>query len=216
MNRRILPALPYPIATLVLSDTCPNCGVYSRFTHRANTESKGRVGSVFVCESCFSFLYVEWELHTTNANNPNVTNPKYVSLSLPEADLTYVPGTVKKDFNEARTCYGATCYNAFASMCRRTIQSIFTDKGAEGKSKVEKQFASFKEEYSDQEANEILEELIKAGHDGAHPHLPEVTEPRATLMLRLMNDLLDQLYNRPGRIAEAGKKRAAEIGKVQK
>ena len=212
-TRNILPSLPYPVASLVLRDTCSTCGVYSKFTYKTHTETNGRIASVFLCESCLHFAYIEWKFIAGDQKNPTVADPQYIGIALPETNLTYVPGSVSKDFDEARKCFGAGCYNAFASMCRRTIQSIFEDKGSEGRTKIEKQFANFREEYPDEETIDTLDQLIKAGHDGAHPHLPEVSETRANIMLQLMNDLFDQLYNRPGRILAASEKRKDDIEK---
>ena len=41
-----------------------------------------------------------------------------------------LPPAVERLFREALQCYNADCYNAFASMCRRTVQTATADLGS--------------------------------------------------------------------------------------
>jgi len=99
-------------------------------------------------------------------------------------------------------------------MCRRAIQSICIDAGVEGSNKVVAQLADFKslirisEESEDSKA---LDAIILIGHDGAHPHLPVVDQNRAELLLIILQDVLDGIYNKPGRIRAAAKLRSDAI-----
>ena len=49
---------------------------------------------------------------------------------------TYLPEDVEVLFREALDCYSNASYNAFASMCRRTMQAAFVDLGEAGKLRV--------------------------------------------------------------------------------
>jgi hypothetical protein len=124
-------------------------------------------------------------------------------LAMPKVDWTYISPEVRRDFTEALRCFAVECYNAFAAMCRRTIQTICADHTIKGKSKVQKQVDEFKKQIEDEEMSELLDELVKSGHDGAHPYFPIIDRTRADIILALMVDLLDQVYSRRGRIAEA-------------
>jgi len=55
----------------------------------------------------------------------------------------------------------------------------------------------------DSETFETLKSIIIAGHDGAHPHLPELSPDRAQILLELMKDVIYQLFVRRGKIEEA-------------
>ena len=56
---------------------------------------------------------------------------------------------------------------------------------------------------ADDETFEQLHQIMLTGHDGAHPHLPELSAARAAVLLQLMKDVLYQLYVRPAKIREA-------------
>lgn len=49
------------------------------------------------------------------------------------------------------------------------------------------------------------------GHDGAHPHLPEVNEKRAEVLLRLLQDLTYELYTRREKVKESKELRTQTI-----
>lgn len=137
-------------------------------------------------------------------------------IAVPGSNLAFVPEDVKKEYQEALKCYGIICYNAFAAMCRRTLQQICMHKEIKGSDKVKKQVAKLKEELGDPEMSEILDALVVAGHNGAHPHLPMVNEKRAEIILALMNDIIDQIYNRPGRLEKAKKLRKEALEESKK
>ena len=56
---------------------------------------------------------------------------------------------------------------------------------------------------ADEETFRILHQLMLSGHDGAHPHLPALSEARAAILMQLMKDVLYQLFVRPAKIREA-------------
>ena len=211
------PEMPKPITELRVRGTCPYCSSYSYFNYIASSPSninKDVVGSIYHCVSCRNIIFIKWGVKEIRSNISWVRSPELMHIQTPEADLQYVPEEIKKEYAEALKCFGINCYNAFSAMSRRTIQAICLDKNIGGTAKVKKQVQRLIEEFGDIEIEEILDELIKTGHNGAHPHLPKVDKERAALTLRLMNDLLDQIYNRPGRIEEIKKMRASSSQKT--
>lgn len=119
-------------------------------------------------------------------------------------EFAYLKGDVEEDFREALTCYSNLCFNAFASMCRRTVQSVCTDFGAEGKDRVLNQLQDLKGMAEiDDDTFGLLKQIIIEGHDGAHPHLPKLNQNRAAVLLELIKDVLYQLYVRKGKLQEA-------------
>jgi hypothetical protein len=70
-----------------------------------------------------------------------------------------------------------SAFNAFAAMCRRCVQSAATNLGAKGKDKVLRQLQDLKDMAEvDEETYKLLSQIIIEGHDGAHPHLPLLTQ----------------------------------------
>jgi hypothetical protein len=56
-------------------------------------------------------------------------------------------------------------------------------------------------------------EVMLAGHDGSHPHLPAIDAPRAEVILSLLQDLTYELYTRPGKVKQAAELRRGAIQK---
>ena len=210
-----LPSEPSIIEEKSVSGICPYCSCNSQFTlvSHVNASTDNNKGSgIYICFSCHNYIYIEWDYYI-HGFNEGYCNPVIVNDSKPIFDFKYIPPLVIAPFREAIICYSKNCFNAFAAMCRRTIQAIFQDKGIESTTRIHNQLFHFIEQNNDTELNDIFNELIKSGHDGSHPHLPEVTNDRAILMLTLMDDIFDQIYRRPGRIGEAKRLRDNVIEK---
>ena len=126
----------------------------------------------------------------------------------------HLPEPVARDFKEALTCYSNLCPNATAAMCRRTIQSAAESLGVTGTDKVNSQILDIKVLAGiDDDTFVGLKQAMIAGHDGAHPHLPVVTQQRAAILVEVMKDVLYQLFVRQGKIKEAMKLRQEAIDK---
>ena len=203
---------------------CAHCGVLSNVsaTSIPRYEYLDRfrprvVGIGYRCDSCNypvflrfnvfnyvdSYHRVELDTHFEEVERPKET-----------FEFQYLPDEVEQDFREALISYSNSCFNAFAAMCRRCVQSISAHLGAKGKDKVLKQLQDLKEMAEiDEETFDILKQIIIDGHDGAHPHLPSLNVERASILLELIKDVLYQIYVRKGKLQEAMKKRQQAIDK---
>lgn len=207
---------------------CPHCGVQSNITaisipryELAMRYQPAKLGIVYRCDSCNDPVYMQFEAidYQPGNNILRINQLKYqeVQKSHETFDYKYLSVEVADNFREALTCYSNACYNAFAGMCRRTVQTIFTELGASGKDKVLAQLRDVRETASlDDEAYSILEQVTLFGHDGAHPNLPKLSPERVTVMLELMKDILYQLFVRKGKIQESIelRKKAIQSGKA--
>jgi hypothetical protein len=123
-------------------------------------------------------------------------------------DFDRLPGTVASDFREALIFYSQGCFNAFAAISRRTIQSASSMLGAKGEDKVLKQIEDLRElAQVDEETFSVIKQLVISGHDAAHPHLPALQPERAEILLEPMKDVLYQLFVRQHKLEEAAAKR---------
>ena len=103
-------------------------------------------------------------------------------------------------------------WNGFASICRRAIQSVCNDHDVKGKAKVEKQAKAFTENFDlDEETNELINQIILTGHDGAHPHLPLVSKERAEKLFAFMQEIVRQVYDLPSLLGESKKLRTEAV-----
>lgn len=197
------------------SIVCPHCGVNSSAVpisvpkyHLMLRFQLSEVGIVARCSSCNRAVFM---LHRVaqlrNPSHPQliVDGFQLVDKGVEPFDVQYLAGAVLEDFNEALICYANSCWNAFAAMCRRCIQSVCESFGADGTTKVQAQLKDLAAMgVADEDTFAQLHQIILSGHDGAHPHLPALSQARAAVLLQLMKDVLYQLYVRPAKIREAG------------
>lgn len=208
---------PQNILDSDLTLRCPHCNVHAGMTaisipryelvHRFRLN---QVGVVFRCDACNKPVFLQFAVEL---NNPLRLSEDYKQIqgALEHFEHKYLPPEVAEDFKEALVCYASSSYNAFAAMCRRCLQSVATDLGADGSTKIEAQLKDLREMgIADDETFGQLKQIMLAGHDGAHPHLPKLSQDRAGILLQLMKDVLYQLYVRPGKVREAAELRAQE------
>jgi hypothetical protein len=63
----------------------------------------------------------------------------------------------------------------------------------------------------DESGKDAALQIMLVGHDGAHPHLPDVSAERADVLLALLRDIAYQMYTRPGKVRESAQLRKAAI-----
>lgn len=195
-------------------DKCPHCNtdkpLLTMISDIAVTERHSggnhRVWKKYSCRTCGGVI-----LAASPNDNSEVTE-MYPSGSQETFDYEYLPNEVADNFREALSCYSISRFNAFAAMCRRTIQSMSADLGADGKDKVLQQLKDLKDmAHVDDETFEQLKQIVIAGHDGSHPYLPKLNLERAGILLELMKDVLYQIYVRKEKIKKAMELRRQSI-----
>lgn len=160
------------------------------------------------CSSCNRAIFLRY--HVLQITNPISLSDGFeiINRGVEPFETQYLAGAVLDDFNEALICYANSCWNAFAAMCRRCIQSVCESFGTEGTAKVQAQLRDLQAMgVADEETFAQLHQIMLTGHDGAHPHLPALSPARAAVLLQLIKDVMYQLYVRPAKIREAAKLR---------
>lgn len=191
---------------------CPHCNAFSNitaisiprieFVRRFNLK---KVGISYRCNACNIPIFFRFDIIGIHENCITISD-KYEEVERPTEsfEFNYLPEELSNGFKEALTCFSNSCFNAFGSMCRRCVQSISTKLGAKGSDKVLRQLQDIKDMTDmDIETFDILKQIIIAGHNGAHPHLPELSPERAKILLELMKDVLYQLFVRKAKIQES-------------
>jgi Domain of unknown function (DUF4145) len=193
---------------------CHHCGIHSnisavsvpRFEFLARFQPK-TIGIAYRCDSCNFPVFLRFRVTQYDVGNHRIQLSdtfEEVERASETFDFQYLPATVADEFREALTCYSQSCYNAFAAMCRRCIQAAFTALGSAGKDRIVAQLKDVRDTAAlDDETFEVLNQIVIAGHDGAHPHLPRLSPERAAVLLELMKDVLYQLFVRKAKIQEA-------------
>ncbi len=119
-------------------------------------------------------------------------------------DCTYLPEDVELLFKEALTCFSGGAHNAFASMCRRTAQALFSDLGEAGKLKLFDALNEVRDltALAPDTFAKIRSVLFGIASD-PRPGIPLLHSHEAGVLLEVMKDLLYQTYVRRGRLEQA-------------
>lgn len=212
--------LPCDISHIRISGLCPHCKTFATYTlnltpiFNAIRRTQRTVVAGYSCDMCLGSIPIRWEITTANSSTIRVMNPKEILRVQEPFDFEHVPHEVKKEIEEGLDCLSVRAYNGFAAMCRRAMQALCTNLGADSTSKVEKQIGDVVILAGlDEETHNLMRQAMLSGHDGSHPHLPEVDIGRAIILLQLLRDLTYQLYTRPGKIKEADTLRQNAIAK---
>ena len=116
-----------------LALTCPHCEVLSRITpvsvpdfNQITMHKPAQVGLVYRCEACNGPVFLRFQVKLYGGSRVELS-PSFVELErAPEKfNFSYLPEESEQLFREALATFSSGCYNAFASMCRRTAQAVF-------------------------------------------------------------------------------------------
>jgi hypothetical protein len=201
---------------------CPHCNLSVSVTAISLPDYKQlsrykpeKVGIGYKCNSCNEPVFLKFTILKYALPQLYIAiSDQFESVESPRVNFEYeyVESPVKEDLKEALLCYSNKAYNAFAAMCRRTVQSAAASLGSAGNDKVQRQLLDLKEMAAiDDETFNVLKQIMIDGHDGAHPHLPSLSSQRADVLLELIKDVIYQLFVRKAKIAKAAELRREQI-----
>jgi hypothetical protein len=192
--------------------TCPHCQTLTHLTVVATPRFEDlsrrkpkHVGIVFRCDACLEPIFLKFVVKAYTALRVDLA-ANYVEIERARENfpLTYLPEEAEELFKEALNCYAAGCFNAFASMSRRTAQSLFRELGERGKLELFdtlQQIRSLAE--LDDETFTTLRAVLFGSDSDPWPHQPYITAERAGILLEVMRDLLYQTFVRKARLLQA-------------
>ena len=135
-----------------LALSCPHCHVLAHITpvsvpdfNQLQLYKPSQVGVVYRCEACNAPIFLKFPVKVYAGSRVELS-PSFVELERPREkfSFTHLPEEVETLFKEALACFSSGCYNAFASMCRRTAQAVFADLGEAGKLELYDELASIR------------------------------------------------------------------------
>lgn len=191
---------------------CPHCQVLAHITpvsvpdfNALQQHKPSQVGLVYRCESCNAPVFLRFAVKLYAGSRVELA-PNFVELerSRERFNFTYLPEEMELLLKEAFTCFTATCYNAFASMCRRIAQCVFADLGEEGKLGLYNELANIRRLAElDDESFAIVKKVLFEVDTPGRPSLPVIEAFQAGVLLEVVKDLLYQAYVRRGRLQQA-------------
>jgi hypothetical protein len=195
-----------------LALTCPHCQVVAHLTVSAvprfeelQAYRPAQVGIVFRCDACHSPVFLRYGVRMYAASRIELS-PQFVEVerAREKFSFTYLPEEVELLFKEALTCFSSGACNAFASMCRRTVQAVFTDLGEAGKLRLFDELNAVRElaALSTDTFGKLKSILFGTATD-PRPNIPLLDGYEAGIVLEVMKDLLYEAYVRKGKLQQA-------------
>lgn len=191
---------------------CPHCQVFSHLTavsvpqfNQLAASKPSHVGLVYRCDSCNAPVFLRFPVKIYAGNRVELaTNFQELERPREKFTYTYLPEETELLFKEALGCYAHGNFNAFASMCRRTAQSVYKDLGESGKLKVFDQLSDIRGMAElDAETFSLLKKILFDNDTDSYPNLPALMGEQAGILLEVMKDLLYQAYIRRGKLQQA-------------
>lgn len=211
-------------AALALPGECPHCHAHARLTPVSVPDFAGlqrdapqRVGIVFRCNACGVPRFFRFSVRRQDAEHIELAGNGQELERAPERyAFAYLPANVARLFREALACHASDCFNAFASMCRRSAQAVFEDLGEVGRLRMFDTLEDIIELCElDGDTTHLLRSVIFGGTGDRDASLPQVDASHAGVLLEAMKDLLYQTYIRREKLTRAMRMRrffAAQSG----
>ena len=185
---------------------CPHCGAHAQLipaaTPHYSTIALRRPRQVplgFYCSACGEPRFARANIRSIDANRVELSSTVVeIERTKEHFPDSYLPAEMRALFDEALRCYSADIPNAFASMCRRTLEASSAD--------AERYRAAFEEtvrigEIDAPMAGTLQRVLFDDGD------LPTIDAGQAAVLIEIMKDMLYQCHVRAAKFHAAMKMR---------
>jgi len=194
------------------SSQCPHCGAHAHLTPTATPDFMDlqrlrptSAGVVLHCDGCKAPLFRKYRIKNFG--------PQRIEFHADGIDVekreerfstNYLPPIIAAYFKDAMGCYRAGLVQAFAAMCRLTIQAVISERGESMQLKLYDQvddIASLAE--LDEESMTVVQDILFDTRADTIYQAGELDRGNAAILLEVMKDLLHQVYIRRGRLSKA-------------
>lgn len=192
--------------------TCPHCQIAAHISVGAvprfedlQLHKPRQVGVVYFCDNCHAPVFLRYSVRAYAGTRIELS-PLHteVERAREKFSFTYLPADVEQLFREALTCYTAGASNAFASMCRRTLQAVFADVGEAGRLRLFDELNHVRELAGlGPEVHGKLRSILFGTESDPRPNPPLLDGQEAGIVLEVVKDLLYETYVRRGKLQQA-------------
>jgi hypothetical protein len=195
-----------------LALTCPHCSVLAHITPLAvpgfaelTASRPKQIGVVYRCDACNAPIFLRFNVRGYSAERIELSSHfSEVERPIEKFTFTYLPQDIEVLLRETLLCYSHGMFNAFASMCRRTMQAVFADLGEPGKLRVFDELNNVRDMAEiDVSVFACIKRVLFDTDADTAPSLPLLDDDQAGLLLEVIKDLLYQSYVRKGRLQQA-------------
>lgn len=190
---------------------CPHCGAFAQLIPVATPSFEAlqrtrprHVGLVFQCAACNESRFARTTVRRFDIDQIELSsNLIEVERARERFKFGYLPAEVERLFREALDCYTADCHNAFASMCRRTVDAALKEVHRQSHPHLYDLFRDVvKLSEIDAATATRLEKILFAGDE-----LPELDADSAAVLIEIVKDMLYQCFVRTAKLKAAMKMR---------
>lgn len=190
------------------SRECPHCGAHAQLLPIAtpsfevlNASRPRNVGMAFRCAACNEPRFVRAAVRHYAEDRIELSATLIeVERAKERFNFGYLPERVARLFRETLECYSADCYDAFASMCRRTVRASWDHLGRNAKLRWHELFQDVVQIGNVDGLTTRKLETILFGADEA---MPEIDAEEAAVLIEVIKDLLYQCYVRSAKLRAA-------------
>jgi len=192
--------------------TCPHCQAVAHITPSAVPRFEDlqlyrprQVGLVYLCDACHMPIFLRFTVRVYGAARVELS-PQFTEIerAREKFSFAYIPEDVELLFREALVCFSQGAFNAFASMCRRTAQTMFADLGEAGRLRLFDELNAVRELASISADIFVKLKTVLFGSDPeTRAPLPLLDGYESGIVLEVMKDLLYEAYVRKGKLQQA-------------
>lgn len=195
-----------------VSRECPHCGAHAQLLPVAtpsfetlNAYRPRHVGIAFRCAACAAPRFTRAAVRAYEDSRIELSaHLVEVERGRERFQFSHLPPAVERIFREALQCYTAGCYNAFASMCRRTVQTSLAGLGTNTKLRWHDLFREVVAIVDLDDPTVRTLESILFGTDGP---IAEIQAEQAAVLVEAIKDMVYQYYIRTAKLRAAMKMR---------
>ncbi|MGA8705438.1 MAG: hypothetical protein WB646_00465 [Steroidobacteraceae bacterium] len=195
-----------------LAQTCPHCAVFAHITPLAipsfrelTATHPKQTGLVYRCDACHAPIFLRTQVRGYAPDRIELSSQfEEVERPLEPFEYADLPAEIETLFSETLQCYSYGLFDAFATMCRRTMQAAFADLGESGKLRVFDELNNVREMAElDQAMFAPIKRVLFGTDADPAPIYPPIDEFQGALLLEVVKDLLYESYVRRARLRQA-------------
>jgi hypothetical protein len=191
-----------------VSRECPHCGVNAQLLPVATPSfevlSRVRPRSVaigFRCAACNEPRFVRAAVRAVSAERVELASQLVeIERASERFPWSYLSPAVERAFREALECHTADCYNAFAAMCRRTLDVSIGELGEPARQRWRDLLSDALRVGEVEESTARHIEQLMFGRLG---EAPELDAEGAAALIEVIKDMMYQSYVRSSKLRAA-------------
>ena len=169
--------------------------VINRYLGKYYIENKVGIWAMAECPSCDNIVLIKMKIDSSGYDNDALVLVEIIPALLPNPTDDRVKREIKIDIDEAKICFSVKAYRACAIMCRRALQTICMDNGATPDATLEDQIKELLDNGTiTKKIADWATSVRWVGNDAAHPGNEEVTLEDADKILKLTEQIANNLY----------------------